>query len=162
MHSTWVIFAPCSSFYYVSIVFNVAKWGHLVFVRNRNALFYTLWRVVGPSIHTHGCSAVTLAWGLYESIQSNLSIIYLAEEVEIGQVLAGIQYLAVEEVNSGHWLDMETDHLTVMYQWVGQILQKIYCGYHWIHTLCNSITHFPFKQFLCANYSLCHPQSTNM
>ena len=118
--------------------------------------------MVGPSIHTHRCSAVALAWGLYKSIQSDLSIIYLAEEVEIGQVLAGIQYLAVEEVNGGHWLDMETDHLTVMYQWVGQILQKIYCGYHWIHTLCNSITPFPLNNFLCANYSLCHHQSTNM
>ena len=67
---------------------------------------------------------------LFVRVQSDLSILYLAEEVEIGQVLAGIQYLAVEEVNGGHWLDMDTDHLTVMYQWVGQILQKIYCGYH--------------------------------
>ena len=113
--------------------------------------------MVGPSIHTHGCSAVALAWCLYESIQSDLSIIYLAEEVEIGQVLAGIQYLAVEEVNGGHWLDMETDHLTVMYQWVGQILQKIYCGYHWIDTLCNSITHFPFKQFPLCQLQLVPP-----
>ena len=103
-----------------------------------------------------------LAWHLYESIQSDLFVIYLAEEVEIGQVMAGIQYLAVEEVNGGHWLDMETDHLTVMYQLVGQILQKIYCGYHWIHTLCNSITPFSLNNFLCANYSLCHHQSTNM
>ena len=69
-------------------------------------------------------------YGLYEPIQSDLSIIYLAGKVEMGQVLAGIQYLAVEEVNGGHWLDKETDHLTVMYQRAGQTLQKIYCDYH--------------------------------
>ena len=48
----------------------------------------------------------------------------------MGQVLTGVHHVAVEEVNSGHWLDTETDHLTVMYQRVGQILQEIYCGYH--------------------------------
>ena len=46
------------------------------------------------------------------------------------QVLVGIQYLAVEEVNGGHWLDKEPDHLTVMLQRVRQIMQKIYFGYH--------------------------------
>ena len=48
----------------------------------------------------------------------------------MGQVLAGTQHVAVEEVNGGHWLDKEPDHLSVMFERVGQILQIIYCGYH--------------------------------
>ena len=48
----------------------------------------------------------------------------------MGQVLAGVHHVAVEEVNGGHWLDKEPDHLSVMLQRVGQILRIIYCGYH--------------------------------
>ena len=51
------------------------------------------------------------------------------------QVLVGVHHVAVEEVNGGRWLDKESDHLSVMFQRVGQILQIIYCGYHEIHML---------------------------
>ena len=48
----------------------------------------------------------------------------------MGQVLAGVHHVAVEEANGGRWLDKEPDHLTVMLQRVRQIMQKIYFGYH--------------------------------
>ena len=48
----------------------------------------------------------------------------------MGQVLAGVHHVAVEEVNGGRWLDKQSDLLSVMLQRVGQILQIIYCVYH--------------------------------
>ena len=48
----------------------------------------------------------------------------------MGQVLVGAQHVAVEEVTVSTGLIRETDHLTVMYQRVRQIVQKIYFGYH--------------------------------
>ena len=48
----------------------------------------------------------------------------------MGQVLAGVHHVAVEEVNGGRWLDKEPDHPSVMFQRMGRILQIICCGYH--------------------------------
>ena len=73
----------------------------------------------------------------------------------MGQVLAGVHHVAVEEVNGGRWLDKEPDHLSVMYQRVRQIMQKI-------DSYSVSVTQSPTFPFNSSSYSECHPQSTNV
>ena len=51
---------------------------------------------------------------------------YLAEEVDVGQVSTGV-LVDLKEVGAWH---PPCNHLTGTYHGLGQILQKIYGGYH--------------------------------
>ena len=70
----------------------------------------------------------------------------------MGQVLADIHHVAVEEVNSGHWLDKETDHLTVLYLEWGRNLLWLSLDLYAM-SVTQSLA-FLLTKFPCANYSL--------
>ena len=63
-----------------------------------------------------------IKYGLYVPFCVN----YLAEEVDVGQVSTGV-LVDVKEVGAWH---VPRNRLTETYHGLGQILQKIYGGYH--------------------------------
>ena len=73
----------------------------------------------------------------------------------MGQVLADIHHVAVEEVNSGHWLDKETDHLTLMYLEWGRNLLWLSLDLYAV-SLTQSLA-FPFNQFSLCQLQLVTP-----
>ena len=79
----------------------------------------------------------------------------------MGQVLAGAQHVAVEEVNSEHWLDKgnwppDSDVPE------GEANRAENSFWLSLDSYSVSIIQSPTFPFNSSNYSECHPQSTNM